>query len=105
TDPVGPGAVLFTERFHLDLRSRLKPGGIVVTQNGVPFLQEREFAAAMRALAKVHAHVGCYVIAVPTYFGGHLALGWSANGDEVLRLSHETLARRFAASGLDTRYY
>ncbi|MBN1237613.1 MAG: polyamine aminopropyltransferase [Gammaproteobacteria bacterium] len=105
TDPLGPGAVLFTEQFYRDVRARLRAGGVLVTQNGVPFLQEREFAAAMRALARVFAHVGGYAIAVPTYFGGHLVLGWSTDDDAALRLPLPSLAARFDASALDTRYY
>jgi spermidine synthase len=105
TDPVGPGAALFTARFYADVRRCLKRGGILVTQNGVPFLQEREFISAMTALAAVYAHVGCYTIAVPTYFGGHLALGWSTDDDGALQLSRPTLAMRFDAAALGTRYY
>ncbi len=38
TDPIGPGAVLFTPEFYGNRRA-LAPGGVLVTQNGVPFLQ------------------------------------------------------------------
>lgn len=105
TDPIGPGAALFTAQFHVDVRNCLRPGGVVVTQNGVPFLQQAEFAAAMSALGSTYRHVGCYVIAVPTYFGGHVALGWSTDDDAALRLSADTLASRFDAAALETRYY
>src|SRR5690606_23431007 len=71
TDPIGPGAVLFTREFYAAARKRLRPGGILVTQNGVPFLQADEFTAAVRHLAATFRHVACYAIAVPTYFGGH----------------------------------
>src|SRR3990172_214543 len=39
TDPVGPGAVLFTREFYADCARCLKPGGLLVTQNGLPFVQ------------------------------------------------------------------
>ena len=42
TDPIGPGAVLFTREFYTGCRRCLKPGGILVTQNGLPFLQADE---------------------------------------------------------------
>ncbi|WP_048646226.1 polyamine aminopropyltransferase [Nitratireductor soli] len=103
TDPTGPGAVLFTPAFYRDLKRILRPGGIVVTQNGVPFLQPTEFQTAMGALASMFATTGCYLVAVPTYFGGHMTLGWSSDDDAGLNVGEETLAGR--ATGIETRYY
>ena len=37
TDPQGPGEVLFSKTFYADCKRCLNPGGILVTQNGVPF--------------------------------------------------------------------
>src|SRR5690606_16331064 len=51
TDPIGPGAALFTREFYGNLKRILKEGGIVVTQQSVPFLQRREFVAGFGALA------------------------------------------------------
>ena len=102
TDPIGPGAALFTEAFYRDLRRCLRPGGIVVTQSGVPFVQEDSFVAAMRALSAAFGTVACYVVAVPTYFGGHLALGWASETNP-LACPLDALAAR--AAGLATRYY
>ncbi|MEM7171485.1 MAG: polyamine aminopropyltransferase, partial [Pseudomonadota bacterium] len=39
TDPIGPGEVLCTESFYASCKACLADGGILVTQNGVPFLQ------------------------------------------------------------------
>lgn len=103
TDPIGPGAVLFTETFYRDLARSLNPGGVVATQNGVPFLQPREFQMGLGNLKRVFADATCYVIAVPTYFGGHMTLGFA--GAPTPRPDLATLESRFAASGLATRYY
>lgn len=103
TDPVGAGAVLFTETFYRNLQRCLKPGGIVVTQSGVPFMQREEFATSMRNLSRAFAIASCYVVAVPTYFGGHMALGWASMDRQPRDVSLDTLTAR--ASGLDTRYY
>jgi len=104
TDPMGPGAVLFTEGFYRNLRRCLRPGGVVVTQNGIPFMQGHEFATALAALSRVFATAGCYITCVPSYFGGHMALGWAHDGPaEALRPPVAVLAER--ARGLDTRYY
>ncbi len=42
TDPQGPGAVLFTKEFYAAAKRCMAPGGVMVTQNGVPFLQPDE---------------------------------------------------------------
>ena len=42
TDPVGPGAALFTEDFYRNCKRCLKEGGVLITQNGVPALQGDE---------------------------------------------------------------
>ena len=39
TDPHGPGKVLFSQKFYAACRRCMKPGGVMVTQNGVPILQ------------------------------------------------------------------
>src|SRR5690606_29508533 len=105
TDPIGPGAVLFTREFYADVQKRLKPRGVVVTQNGVPFVQESEFASALANLAATFRHVAGCAICVPTYFGGHLVLGVSSDDDAAFRIGEDELESRFAAAGLSTRYY
>jgi spermidine synthase len=105
TDPVGPGAVLFTREFYANVRARLAPGGVLVTQNGVPFLQAAEFGSAIANLAATFRHVAACAIAVPTYFGGHLVLGVCSDDDAPLRVAADELERRYAAAGLAARYY
>ena len=103
TDPIGPGAVLFTREFYASLGRILNPGGIVVTQNGVPFLQPDEFSSAIKGLSSVFSTVRAYLVAVPTYFGGHMTLGWSSHSDVALDVPERVLAER--AAGIETRYY
>lgn len=103
TDPTGPGAVLFTKGFYTSLRRCLNPGGIVVTQSGVPFVQRDEFIDAMRNLAQVFQIADCYVLATPSYAGGHMALGWGSLDRDPREPDTGTLAER--ASALATRYY
>ena len=103
TDPIGPGAVLFTADFYRDLDRVLNPNGVVATQNGVPFLQPREFRMGLGNLASVFAGATAYVVAVPTYFGGHMTLGFA--GKPAPRPDLATLERRFEAAAIATRYY
>lgn len=104
TDPVGPGEVLFTDTFYGHARRALAPGGILVTQNGVPFLQGEELTNTMRAFAALFADYTCYLATVPTYAGGPMAFGWGTDG-QARSVDSASLHQRFAESGVETRYY
>jgi spermidine synthase len=105
TDPIGPGAVLFTREFYGNARSRLRPGGVLVTQNGVPFFQPDELESTMRHFASLFADATCYLGVVPTYVGGFMAFGWGTDDLDLRRLPLATLHDRYAASAIETRYY
>ena len=104
TDPIGPGETLFTDSFYGHARSRLTERGVLVTQNGVPFMQGGELANTMRAFKALFRDYGCYLATIPTYAGGPTAMGWATDGD-ARATPLETLEARFAAAGLETRYY
>ncbi|APX88552.1 spermidine synthase [Brevirhabdus pacifica] len=104
TDPVGPGEVLFTDTFYGKAKRCLTQGGILVTQNGVPFMQGDELAGTMRIFRGLFADAGCYIATIPTYAGGPMALGWGTDG-AAGEVTLETLESRFAAAGIETDYY
>ena len=104
TDPVGPGEVLFTDTFYGHAKARLAPGGILVTQNGVPFLQGQELTKTMRAFTALFADATCYLATIPTYAGGPMAFGWGTDG-AARAVDLATLTERFAAAGFETDYY
>ena len=105
TDPIGPGEVLFTDTFYGKAKDCLAPGGILVTQNGVPFLQGAELANTMRAFRALFADAACYLATVPTYAGGPMAFGWGSDDPAKRRVGLDTLEERFRAAGIATRYY
>ena len=105
TDPIGPGEVLFTDSFYDHARARLAECGILVTQNGVPFMQPDELTGTMRAFKQLFADWGCYIASIPTYAGGPMAFGWGSQSPAGRAVSVEQLGARFAASGIETRYY
>ena len=106
TDPQGPGAVLFTPRFYAACRRCISPGGVMVTQNGVPFLQPAELAGSIGHFRELFDDVSCYLAAVPTYVGGHMAIGWAACDRQLRQTPADVLARRHAAAGgFPTRYW
>ena len=104
TDPVGPGEVLFTDTFYGRAKSCLAEGGILVTQNGVPFLQGEELTNTMRAFKALFRDATCYMATIPTYAGGPMAFGWGTDGT-ARQTSPEVLEQRFEAAGISTRYY
>jgi spermidine synthase len=104
TDPIGPGEVLFTDTFYGFAKRRLTEGGVLVTQNGVPFMQGEELTNTMRAFKALFADWTCYLATIPTYAGGPMAFGWGTDGD-ARNVDLATLQARYAAAGLSTRYY
>jgi len=105
TDPVGPGEALFREDFYRDCRRCLAPGGILVTQNGVPFLQGAELTGTLACFRRHFADATCYLATVPTYFGGPMAFGWASDDPAPRRVPLDTLRARFAAAAIETGYY
>ncbi len=105
TDPNGPGEVLFSREFYARCRRCLAPGGVLVSQNGMPFLQGDELRDAAGRLSAVFAHAGFYIAAIPTYYGGYMAFGWATDGADLRHQPVEQIRERFAAAGLETRFY
>jgi len=105
TDPIGPGEVLFSQAFYESCRSRLAPGGVLVTQNGVPFLQGDELSGTLACLRPLFADATCYLASVPTYVGGAMAFGWASDDLSLRQGSLEELRARFQKAQITTRYY
>ncbi len=105
TDPVGPGEALFTERFYRACKRCLAPGGVLVTQNGVPFVQGEELTNTLASLRRHFADATCYTATVPAYIGGCMAFGWASDEATLRATPLATLEGRLKAAVLDTRYY
>jgi spermidine synthase len=106
TDPQGPGAVLFTKRFYAACKRRLNKGGVLVTQNGVPFLQASELKTSIRHFRALFADASCYIAAVPTYVGGHMAMGFASDDRRLRHVSSTVIAERYRKAGrFPTRYW
>jgi spermidine synthase len=106
TDPQGPGKVLFSERFYNACRCCLNKGGVMVTQNGVPILQSSELVSGIRKFRKLFADGYCYVAAIPTYVGGHMAMGWATDNTKLRMLPVATIAARYDKAGrFPTKYW
>lgn len=105
TDPIGPGASLFTSSFYEGCKRCLTPGGIFVAQNGVCFLQQDEALDSHRKLSTYFGDVSFYQAAIPTYYGGIMTFAWATDNDVLRHLSAEIIQARFHKAGLTCRYY
>ncbi len=107
TDPAGVGEVLFTEGFYRECARVLTDRGVVVNQGGVPFMQGEELrlSSARRAAFFPDAHA--YLVAVPTYVGGFMAIGWAAKDPGCRAVASAEVERRAAEAGVlgTTRYW
>jgi len=95
TDPQGPGKVLFSHKFYAACRRCMTEGGVMVTQNGVPILQPGELKAGVRKFRKLFAEGTCFIAAIPTYVGGHMAMGWATDNTRLRTAPVATIARRY----------
>jgi spermidine synthase len=99
TDPQGPGKVLFSDKFYANCRRCLTKGGLLVTQNGVPFFQQRELVLSIAKFRQLFADASCYVAAIPVYIGGHMAMGFASDDKKLRRHTATTIARRYRKAG------
>lgn len=105
TDPIGPGEVLFSENFYQACHRCLNEGGILVTQNGTPFMQLSEVQTTAGRMNGLFADWHFYQAAVPTYIGGAMTFAWGSTDSRYRKISLDTLHQRFVGSGIVTRYY
>lgn len=105
TDPIGPGEVLFGRRFYGGCRQCLAEGGVLVTQNGVPFVQGEELTGTLSVFRELFESATCYRAGVPAYIGGDMTFGWGSDTTELSDVSLDTLRERFQAANFNTDYY
>ena len=106
TDPIGVGEVLFTDEFYANSARILGPRGVIVNQCGVPFMQADELRQTSLRRARAFPFVGAYVVAVPTYVGGFMTLGFAAKVAGLTEIpAAELLARAGAAAIAGTTRY
>jgi len=105
TDPIGPGDVLFTDDFYASCKKALKPNGILVTQNGVAFMQLDEVTTTNSRLTPYFKDHHFYSAAIPTYIGGIMTFAWATDNTELRNIDLNTVTERFKAANIATRYY
>ncbi|MBO1073832.1 polyamine aminopropyltransferase [Roseomonas marmotae] len=107
TDPIGVGEVLFTDEFYANVARLLSEKGVLVNQGGVPAMQADELQDTSLRRAKSFSDNFAYVVAVPTYVGGFMTLGWSAKDVSLRQVDTATIRARAEAAGIlgQTQYW
>ena len=106
TDPIGPGVVLFTREFYADCRKALAKGGLLTTQNGLPFLQAAELKQSVGYFRELFNDAFAYLATTPTYVGGPMSFGWASDDGELRQHKRRKIERRYAKAGaFPTRYW
>jgi spermidine synthase len=105
SEPIGPSAVLHTREFFADCARALKRGGILVTQNGLPFLFPEHLEATSQIFASLFTATSPYMCTQPCYFGGPFALNWASDDRALLQVSTAVLAQRMKKRAIVTKYY
>ena len=85
TDPVGPGAQLFSEDFYRDCRGLLRRDGVIAVQSGAPFFQASELAKVCRRLSACFEAALPFLAPVPTYAGASASEQCVARSSIILR--------------------
>ena len=104
TDPIGPGKVLFSKQFYRACKKCLNPGGVLVTQNGVPFFSPH-LSNTHQSLTGLFADNTFYTAAIPTYYGGFMALGWASDDAGLRRQATSDIDKLFKATNIKSDYY
>ena len=105
TDPIGPGEVLFTDDFYAQCKRILNEGGVMATQNGVPFFQLDEVKNTRQRMSTHFTDQTFYSAAVPTYYGGIMTFAWGSDDAALRETTVEELHDRYQQAGFQTRYY
>ena len=103
TDAIGPGAVLFTREFYANCRRALTKGGVLVTQNGLPFLQGPQLKQSAEYFRDLFDDAFAYLATTPSYVGGPLSFGWATDNKKLRQHSKKKIERRYEKAAFETR--
>ena len=102
TDPIGPGEALFAENFYECCAKILNESGILVTQNGVSFLQTEELVTTKARMQEHFKEVKFYQADVPTYVAGNMNYAWASKNVEICI---DKARKRLQEFGIETNYF
>lgn len=106
TDPVGPAAELFREKFYRAAAAALRPGGIFVQQTESAFLDaDRELIRGVQeGLSRIYPYAGMYIGAAPLYPASLWVYSIASHAPVGAEVPGSTYAERNFKQ-FNTRYY
>jgi len=99
SEPIGPSAILHTREFFAACQSALKPDGVLVAQNGLPFFFRQHLAGTTRVLASLFETVAPCLAHQPCYFGGPIAINFATNNAQAANATADQVAKRQTERG------
>lgn len=105
TDPIGPGMILFTKEFYSYCKKTLNKDGILVTQNGVPFAQEKELIDTYNNRLNYFKDNRYYIAPVFSYIGGFMAFGWATDNENYFNVTEANLIDELNKIDGKMKYY
>jgi spermidine synthase len=102
-DPEGPAKVLFTTEFYGACQKIMNHNGILVNQNGVPFMQKSELKLTEENRKPYFKYAQFFIAPVPTYIGGFMAFGWAS--DKMGKVAEKVLEERLSKIKGKMQYY
>ena len=68
--------------------------------------QPRELASSIGKLYRLFNDATCYIAAIPTYVGGHMAMGFATDDARLRQMPAATITARYRkAGGFATKYW
>lgn len=102
SDPVGPAAELFQEKFHRQVHDRLKDDGIMVAQSESPFYNQATVRSMYASLKRVFPIVRMYLCFMPIYPSGFWSFAFCSKKYDPL---DDFDQMRCSNLRLDAKYY
>ena len=99
TDPVGPGAVLFTTRVLCRLRPLPGAGGPARHPERAAFPPGPELKQSVGYFRELFGDAFAYLATTPSYFGGPMSYGWATDNPKLRHHKRRKIERRYEKAG------
>ncbi|MGI9524407.1 MAG: polyamine aminopropyltransferase [Hyphomicrobiaceae bacterium] len=105
SEPIGPSAVLHSNKFYSDCKRILRSDGIFVSQTSLPFHTPGHLSSNIQLLSPLYDLATAYTFTHPSYFGGEFCVSWASDCREHLDVATATLAGRATTRNISTQYW
>ena len=93
TDPQGPGKILFSQKFYAALQTLHEPGRRAGDAERRADLSAERARLEHLQVSHLFADGTCYIAAIPTYVGGHMAMGFATDNTRLRQTPVKTHRR------------